>query len=118
MIKNGDFGYVAEEFNGYLDSIKRDSCFNDSGEDYRPSYICPPEPLTEDEEKKWPGCEVICFRVVGYTVGHLIVEETDPHHYTIKEIIVYDRENGNVFKLSCKQLEADLKEKFEGKILK
>lgn len=52
MIKNGDFGYVAEEFNGYLDSIKRDSCFSDSGEDYRPSYICPPEPLTEDEEKK------------------------------------------------------------------
>lgn len=118
MIKqNEDWGhYVAEEFNGYLDSIKKKECFNGT-EDMRPTYILGPEPLNHEEEKKWPGCEVICFRAVGYTIGHLIVEETDPHSYTIREVVVYDRECSNIFKLSCKGLERDLKERFEGKIL-
>lgn len=112
MIKRDeDWGhYVAEEFNGYLNSIKKDECF-------RPTYIMGPEPLNQEEEKKWPGCEVICFRAVGYTIGHLIVEETDPHHYSIREVVVYDRESSNIFKCSCKELEKDLKERFEGKIL-
>lgn len=113
--------YVAEEFCGYLNSIKKDECFKPEIDsdfpDYRPTYICGPKPLNQEEEKKWPGCEVICFRAVGYTIGHLIVEETDPHHYTIREVVVYDRESANIFKVSCKELEKDLKERFEGKIL-
>lgn len=117
MIKSGDFGFVAEKFNGYLDSIKKPECFAADGEDYRPTYICQSEPLTEEEAEKWPECEVICFRAVGYTIGHLIVEETGPAKFIIKGVVVYDREGANVFKVSCKELEKDLKERFVGQIL-
>lgn len=78
MIKvDEDWGhYIAEEFNGYLNSIKKDECFNPGDPDFpdfRPTYIMGPEPLNQEEEKKWPGCEVICFRAVGYTIGHTLL---------------------------------------------
>ena len=50
--------FVAEEFNGYLNSIKKDECFNPNDPDFldfRPTYIMVPEPLNQEEEKKWPG---------------------------------------------------------------
>lgn len=113
MIKPHSTGFYAEQFNGFLDERRKQNIKESSATDWMKTYIMAPEDLRPEEEEKWPGCRCVCFRIPGYTIGHLIIDD----NRIIKHITVYDRPVVHSFEPSIVDLEKELRDNFENKEL-
>lgn len=98
------------EIINYLNSLYLDS-FKNFHYAYFWNYFDEP---TEDEIKEFgENISIICFRTVGYTIGHVILDR----NLNIIKFIVYDNESVNQFKLNHNDLETELNKRFIGKNL-
>lgn len=113
MIKPNYTGYYAEQFNGFLDERRQPFLKEANNESWMRTYIMEPEDLRPEEEEQWPGCRCVCFRIPGYTIGHLIIDDNK----IIKHVVVYDRPVVHSFVPSIAELEKELEDNFLDKEL-
>lgn len=76
-------------------------------------YFMPPEKASLEEKQQYGTCAVVVFRSLGYTMGHVIINEK----FEILDIKVYDRNKIQDYNDPAVFLEKELNEKFRGTTL-
>lgn len=111
---NSVYGYTGEFTDWLYDFVKnnRKNNKNDDMEFFYTPYCMPPEDITDEEKELYNGCKVVCFRLPGYTVGHIYVRDG-----VIEKVIVYARESINRFNIDCHSLEDEINKNWIGKRL-
>ena len=77
--------------------------------DFEP-YFMGLENAQEEEKRQYGPCAIACFRSLGYTMGHVVVDKD----MVIKDIIVYDRHNIQDYKEHYTVLNEEMRKKFLG----
>lgn len=109
-----DFGYTGDFTDwlyGFVENNKKPNK-NDDMEFFNTPYCTSPEDITDDEKELYDGCKVVCFRLPGYTVGHIYVRNG-----VFVKAIVYDRATVNRFSIDCHSLEDEINKNWIGKKL-
>lgn len=98
-----------KEFTDYLNTLYVD------GWNYVHTYFWHDfdEPTEEEIQEFGADIKILCFRTVGYTMGHIVINK---EHKIIK-IIVYDIKNDTQFKIGSLEMNKELNDRFLNKII-
>ena len=100
------------EITDYLNSVLRDSTKKTFERlNFSTYFMDKIDPLRDFEKTQYPkAIGVICFRSLGYTMGHIYVDKDN----NILEFFVYDRNVADYIPTS-KDLEKELNSRYAGK---
>lgn len=102
---------INDEITNYFNSLYLDE-FSNVGVELHHTYFWHTfdEP-TEDEIKEFgENIKILCFRTVGYTIGHIILNKNS----NAIKFVVYNHDHSNQFKLNHSELETELNKRFIG----